>query len=180
MNREEPIMDGPKRMQNELKFMLSLGLKELDQLQLLEPQKDNIYKWTALLMPNTSPYDMGAFKLEIDFAKDYPFKPPTLHINTKIYHPNVNERGQVCLPILEAEHWKPTTRIDHVLQVLVATINDPQPENPYSLDITKQFVSDPAKFYKTAAAWVERYSEHRPTPQELARIARRKKRAAMN
>ncbi|XP_064539321.1 ubiquitin-conjugating enzyme E2-18 kDa [Drosophila montana] len=177
MKKDDPIMDGPKRMQNELKQMMEQ--KQLNQLQLLEPEKDNIYKWYALLMPNTPPYDKGAFKLEIDFPKDYPFRPPILHINTKIYHPNINERGQVCLPILEPEHWKPTSRIEHVLQVLIATINDPQPENPYNMEIASQFVNDPRKFYRMAEAWVDRYSERRPTEQELARIARRKKKAAM-
>ncbi|XP_030566910.1 ubiquitin-conjugating enzyme E2 L5 [Drosophila novamexicana] len=177
MNKDDAIMDGPKRMQNELKQMMEQ--KQLSQLQLLEPEKDNIYKWYALLMPNTPPYDKGAFKLEIDFPKEYPFRPPILHINTKIYHPNINERGQVCLPILEAEHWKPTSRIEHVLQVLIATINDPQPDNPYNVEIASQFVNDPKKFYRMAEAWVDRYGEHRPTEQELARIARRKKKAAM-
>ena len=176
MSKDEPIVDGPKRMQNELKQMMEH--KKLGQLRLLEPEKDNIYKWNALLMPTTPPYDKGAFKLEIDFPKDYPFRPPILHINTKIYHPNVNEHGQICLPILEPEHWKPTARIEHVLQVLLATINDPQPENPYSLEITGQFVNDPRKFYKTAEAWVGRYSDYRPTEQELARIAKRKKKLA--
>ncbi|XP_034482487.1 ubiquitin-conjugating enzyme E2 L3 [Drosophila innubila] len=176
MAKEEPIMDGPKRMQNDLKIML--GLKELKQLQLLEPEKDNIFKWNALLMPNTPPFDKGAFKLEMDFPKDYPFKPPRLHINTKIYHPNVNERGQVCLPILEVEHWIPTSRMDTILNVLLATINDPQPDNPYVPDIASQFVNDRKKFYSIAEAWVTRYSDRRPTDQELAKIARRKKKAA--
>ncbi|ALC43370.1 CG17030 [Drosophila busckii] len=177
MAKEEPIMDGPKRMQNELKLMMEY--KDLSQLKFVEAEKDNIYKWTALLMPKDPPYDKGAFNLEIDFPKDYPFMPPVLHLNTKIYHPNVNERGQLCLPILELEHWKPTTRIDNVLQCFVATINDPQPENAYIEEIAGQFVNDYQKFFKTAESWVARYSAHRPSDQELAAIARRKKRAAM-
>ncbi|EDW17588.1 ubiquitin-conjugating enzyme E2-18 kDa [Drosophila mojavensis] len=178
MKKDEPIMDGPKRMQNEL--MMMMNYKNLDQLKLLEPEKDNIYKWNALLLPSSPPYNKGAFNLEIDFPKDYPFRPPILHINTKIYHPNINNRGQICLPILEAEHWKPTSRIDTVLQVLIATINDPQPENPYSIEISNQFVNDPKKFYRMADAWVTRYSDYRPTEAELAKIAKRRKKALMN
>ncbi|XP_023178367.1 ubiquitin-conjugating enzyme E2 L3 [Drosophila hydei] len=177
MKKEEPIMDGPKRMQNEL--MMMMGYKNFDQLQLLQAAKDNIYKWDALILPNSPPYDKGAFSLEIDFPKEYPFRPPTLHINTKIYHPNINEKGQICLPILEPEHWKPTSRIDTVLQVLVATINDPQPENAYIVEISNQFVNDPQKFFKMADAWVTRYSDYRPTEQQLARIAKRRKKALM-
>ncbi|EDW73516.2 uncharacterized protein Dwil_GK17587 [Drosophila willistoni] len=176
MAKEEPIMDGPKRLQNELKEMM--GHTVLTQFRCLEVEPDNIYKWYALLLPVSPPYDKGAFKLEIDFPMQYPFKPPRLHLNTKIYHPNVNDRGQVCLPILEIEHWKPTTRIEHVLQVLLATINDPQTENAYRVDVANEFRNDPKRFYKMAEAYVLRFSEHRPTDAELAKMAKKKKKAA--
>ncbi|KAH8410680.1 hypothetical protein KR222_004688 [Zaprionus bogoriensis] len=176
MAKQEPIMDGPKRMQNELMEMMEY--KDLKQVQLLEAEKNNIFKWYALLMPSDLPYSKGAYKLEIDFSTGYPFRPPTLHINTKMYHPNVNQRGQLCLPILEPEHWKPTSRMCTVLQVLIATINDPQPDNAYIPEIASQFINDPVKFHKTADAWVLRYSERRPTEQEIAKILRRRKKAA--
>ena len=31
---------------------------------------------------------------------------------TKIYHPNIDEKGQVCLPIISPENWKPATKTD--------------------------------------------------------------------
>jgi ubiquitin-protein ligase len=31
---------------------------------------------------------------------DYPFKPPTLKFITPIYHPNVDEKGSICLPAI--------------------------------------------------------------------------------
>ena len=31
---------------------------------------------------------------------------------TKIYHPNIDEKGQVCLPIIGPENWKPATKTD--------------------------------------------------------------------
>ncbi|XP_022208332.1 ubiquitin-conjugating enzyme E2 L5 [Drosophila obscura] len=173
--KEEPIMDGPKRMQKELKLMIEDT--QLLQFRCLEVEPDNIFKWYGLLMPVSPPYDKGAYKLEIDFPQQYPFKPPRLHINTKIYHPNVNERGQVCLPILEIEHWLPTSRIESVLNCLLATINDPQPDNAWSMDMANEYRNDPKKYYKIADAWVDRYSEHRPTDAELVAFARKRKKA---
>ncbi|KAH8379943.1 hypothetical protein KR009_008127 [Drosophila setifemur] len=172
-NAEEPLMDGPKRMNRELALMLED--KENLQFRNMEVEPNNIYKWYGLLMPDAPPYDKGAFKMEIDFPLDYPFKPPRIHINTRIYHLNVNERGQVCLPILEVEHWLPTTRIDQVLQVLVATINDPQPDNAWHMEMSSEFRNDPSRFNKMAEAWVKKYSERRPTPEEIARFAKRRK-----
>lgn len=61
---------------------------------------------------DSPPYNKGAFRIEISFPPEYPFKPPKITFKTKIYHPNVDEKGQVCLPIISAENWKPATKTD--------------------------------------------------------------------
>lgn len=33
-----------------------------------------------------------------------------IKFTTKIYHPNVDESGHVCLPIISSENWKPCTK----------------------------------------------------------------------
>lgn len=43
------------------------------------------------------PYNKGAFRIEVNFPAEYPFKPPKINFKTKIYHPNVDEKGQVSL-----------------------------------------------------------------------------------
>jgi len=48
--------------------------------------------------------------VDIVFPVEYPFKPPKITFRTKIYHPNVDEKGQVCLPIITSDHWKPATK----------------------------------------------------------------------
>jgi ubiquitin-protein ligase len=59
------------------------------------------------------PYNKGAFRINVDFPTDYPFKPPSITFVTKIYHPNVDESGKICLGIIRTENWKPATRIEH-------------------------------------------------------------------
>lgn len=58
------------------------------------------------------PYNRGAFRIEINFPAEYPFKPPKITFKTKIYHPNIDEKGQICLPIIQPENWKPATRTE--------------------------------------------------------------------
>ncbi len=64
------------------------------------------------LFQDNPPYDKGAFRIEITFPAEYPFKPPKISFKTKIYHPNIDEKGQVCLPVISAENWKPATKTD--------------------------------------------------------------------
>lgn len=64
------------------------------------------------LLQDNPPYDKGAFRIEINFPAEYPFKPPKITFKTKIYHPNIDEKGQVCLPVISAENWKPATKTD--------------------------------------------------------------------
>jgi ubiquitin-conjugating enzyme E2 D/E len=57
-----------------------------------------------------SPYSGGVFFLQIQFPTDYPFKPPKVHFNTRIYHPNINANGSICLDILR-DQWSPALTI---------------------------------------------------------------------
>ena len=71
----------------------------------------NIYTWGAMIMgPSGTPYAGGMFKLLIQFPTDYPFKPPKVTFNTKIYHPNIDNLGRICLDIFK-DKWSPALQI---------------------------------------------------------------------
>lgn len=63
--------------------------------------------------PPDSPFQGGVFFLNIHFPADYPFKPPKISFTTKIYHPNINAQGGICLDILK-NAWSPALTISKV------------------------------------------------------------------
>nr|XP_014354356.1 PREDICTED: ubiquitin-conjugating enzyme E2 D3-like isoform X3 [Latimeria chalumnae] len=70
-----------------------------------------MFHWQATIMgPNDSPYQGGVFFLTIHFPTDYPFKPPKVAFTTRIYHPNINSNGSICLDILRSQ-WSPALTI---------------------------------------------------------------------
>ena len=57
--------------------------------------KLNCQNLTHFYLQENPPYNKGAFRIEINFPAEYPFKPPKINFKTKIYHPNIDEKGQV-------------------------------------------------------------------------------------
>ncbi|VEL07862.1 unnamed protein product [Protopolystoma xenopodis] len=108
------------------------------------------------------PYNKGAFRIVIDFPVEYPFKPPKIAFRTPIYHPNVDEKGHFCLPIINTENWKPATKTDQIIQSLVALINDPEVDHPLSANIADEYTKDRKKFLKNAEEHTRKYAEKRP------------------
>lgn len=47
----------------------------------------------------------GTFRIELFLQDGYPMKPPVVRFLTKIYHPNIDERGQVCLDVLQGAYY---------------------------------------------------------------------------
>lgn len=152
-------MSATRRLQKELQELRESGLKSFRNIIVDE---QNILNWTGLIVPENAPYSKGAFKIEINFPAEYPFKPPKIAFKTKIYHPNIDEKGQVCLPIINAENWKPATKTDQVIQALVALVNDPEPEHPLRADIAEEYTKDKKKFLKNAEEFTKKYAEKRP------------------
>ncbi|KAI9095886.1 putative UBC5-E2 ubiquitin-conjugating enzyme [Phlyctochytrium arcticum] len=122
--------------------------------------ESTIMNWTGrLVAPEESAYKGGVFKITIDFPTDYPFKPPTVKFVTKIYHPNVDDDGSICLVLLKSEVWKPSTKLVDILTALVDLLQNPVPEDALQSSIAQIYNTDEAKFKKTVKEWIKKYCE---------------------
>ncbi|KAG5466712.1 hypothetical protein LSCM1_00884 [Leishmania martiniquensis] len=118
----------------------------------------DLFNWKATIIgPEDSPYAGGLFFLNIHFPSDYPFKPPKLQFTTKIYHPNINNNGGICLDILK-DQWSPALTISKVLLSVCSLLTDPNPDDPLVPDIARQYKTDRVAFNKTAAEWTRQYA----------------------
>jgi len=104
-----------------------------------------------------SPYDGGIFFLNIHFPTDYPFKPPKVQFQTKIYHCNVNGNGSICLDILQSQ-WSPALTISKVLLSVCSLLTDPNPDDPLVPEIARLYKQDRAKHDATAKEWTRKYA----------------------
>ena len=116
-------------------------------------QKDH-YHWQATIMgPEDSPYSGGVFFLTVD----YPFKPPKINFVTRIYHPNINANGSICLDILK-DQWSPALTISKVLLSISSLLTDANPDDPLVPEIAQLYKTNRAKFEATAKEWTKKYA----------------------
>ncbi|GBG30996.1 Ubiquitin-conjugating enzyme E2 E2 [Hondaea fermentalgiana] len=122
------------------------------------PVNDDLFHWQATLMgPSDSPYQGGVFFLDIHFPADYPFKPPKVHFTTRIYHPNINTNGGICLDILK-DQWSPALTTSKVLLSICSLLTDPNPDDPLVPEIASLYKSDREAFNKKAREFTQKYA----------------------
>jgi len=116
------------------------------------------YHWTATITgPEGSPYQGGVFFLNIQFPTDYPFKPPRLAFTTRIFHPNINSNGAICLDILKNQ-WSPALTIGKVLLSISSLLTDANPDDPLMPDIAHLYRTDRVRYDSTAREWTRKYA----------------------
>lgn len=122
------------------------------------PEGEDMFRWSGVIMgPSDSPYTGGVFRLRIQFPVDYPFKPPHVQFVTKIYHPNINAAGLICLDILKGQ-WSPALTISKVLLSITSLLTDPNPDDPFVPEIANLYKSNRAQYELEAKSYTTRFA----------------------
>ena len=78
------------------------------------PNPDDILNFTLTIEPDEGMYKGGSFTFNFAINQNFPHDPPKVKCTQKIYHPNIDLEGNVCLNILR-EDWKPVLNLNAVI-----------------------------------------------------------------
>ncbi|KAJ8261622.1 hypothetical protein GJAV_G00156410 [Gymnothorax javanicus] len=133
------------------------------------------YFHVVIAGPQDSPFEGGCFKLELFLPQEYPMAAPKVRFMTKIYHPNVDKLGRICLDILKdrklpqsqislprrtsLQKWSPALQIRTVLLSIQALLSAPNPDDPLANDVAELWKTNEELAIKTARQWTKLYAK---------------------
>ncbi|XP_003704500.1 ubiquitin-conjugating enzyme E2 T [Megachile rotundata] len=113
----------------------------------------------TIIGPHGSPYSGCIFQLEINISKQYPFEPPRITFQTPIYHPNIDNKGRICMDLLNMPpkgSWKPTIGLKNLLDAVQCLLANPNPDDPLMADIAQEYKFNRQEFEKKAKRFAEK------------------------
>ncbi|CAF0964222.1 unnamed protein product [Adineta ricciae] len=121
------------------------------------------------ILPKSNIYNQAAFQIEIKLPAEYPFKAPELRFVTPIYHPNVDEKGKICVDLINtSETFKPTTPLTDVVKAVANLIDSPNIDHALNPEIAAEYTQNKSTFERKALDLMA--SKHIRLLKDLAHI----------
>ena len=109
------------------------------------PDADDILHFHLTISPDEGMYKSGSFTFTFSISQNFPHEPPKVKCVQKIYHPNIDLEGNVCLNILR-EDWKPVLNLNAVIVGLQFLFLEPNASDPLNKDAANDLMSDRDRF----------------------------------
>ncbi|ORY68742.1 chitin synthase-domain-containing protein [Pseudomassariella vexata] len=111
------------------------------------PDPDDILNFILTITPDEGQYQGGKFTFTFNMNQNYPHEPPKVRCQQKIYHPNIDLEGKVCLNILR-EDWKPVLNLNAVIVGLQFLFLEPNASDPLNKEAAEDLRQSRENFRK--------------------------------
>ncbi|WVQ83271.1 hypothetical protein IAT38_005410 [Cryptococcus sp. DSM 104549] len=151
-NEEAANKKRPKITAAQLRVQKDLTELELPAtMKTFFPDAADVLNFTLTITPDEGIYKGGIFKFTFAINANYPHEPPKVRCTQKIYHPNLDLEGNVCLNILR-EDWKPVLTLSAVMIGIQYLFLEPNPDDPLNKEAAEDLRRNREQFIRHATA----------------------------
>jgi len=129
------------------------------------PNPNELHKLEITIVPDEGYWYGGKFKFLIEVPDDYNMVPPKVKCLTRLWHPNINEEGAICLSLLRHSSidglgWAPTRTLKDVVWGLNSLFTDLLNfEDPLNNEAAEHYCKDKDGFKSKVKEYVQRYAK---------------------
>jgi ubiquitin-protein ligase len=129
--------------------MRRLGIEFKNIAHDAELVNNSLYKWhVSLNGPDNTPYKGGTYLIEIVFPDNYPDIKPDIRFLTKIYHPNIDPTGLVCI-----KDWSSSVSVLNLIDYTLYLLSNPNFLDPVNISVKKD------EYEERAKRWCRMYAQ---------------------
>lgn len=153
--------------------------KPVDSVQYVLNETDILDIQADIQGPVGTPYSGGVFRCKLVLNNEFPKVPPKGYFLTKIFHPNVSEKGEICVNTLKKDwdpaHWS----LSHIFEVIRCLLIVPFPESALNEEAGKAFMDDYEEYANHAKLITELYAMPKEKLSQPTNVSPVKKPEAM-
>ena len=135
-----------------LRGFLTIFLPDLAELKLEKGMaikfpngKSDLMNFRIEIKPSENYWRGGTFTFTFKIPDSYPHEPPKVLCDQKVYHPNLDTQGNICLNVLR-EDWSPVQTVTSVIFGLLFLFIDPNASDPLNSEAAKDLMQSTANF----------------------------------
>ena len=108
--------------------------------------------------PKATPYENGIFRVKLIISNEFPTQAPKGIFITKIFHPNISEKGEICVNTLKKD-WNPSQwNLYNLFEVIKCLLIVPFPQSALNEEAGKLFMENYDEYFKIAKMYTNIYA----------------------
>lgn len=117
--------------------------------------------------PKGTPYEGGLFRVKLFIPDDFPRAAPKGYFMTKIYHPNVSEKGEICVNTLKRD-WNPAQwSLYNLFEVIKCLLIVPFPQSSLNEEAGKIFMENYNEYFRIAKMYTDIHAKKKEGSENI-------------